>query len=106
MPASWVFVNACFHLDEFYAELSDFFAARFPQARYLKGAIEYQKNMVVMPDYSSAKGKSFRIERNWPALFETAQGMLEYRQLDEPEAFRFPRIAEIAEETGWAPAIF
>jgi hypothetical protein len=94
----WLFVRTCIHLDEFYAELSNFLTARFPQARYLRGAIDYQRNMVVTPDYSSRKGKSFRIERDWPALFETARGLLEYRSLEEPKPFRSPRIAEIRED--------
>ena len=96
----WLFVKTCFQLDGFYSELSNFLTARFPQARYLQGAIDYQRNMVVTPYYSSKKGKSFRIERGWPALFETARGLLEYRPLEEPEAFRLPRIAEIPVEDG------
>ena len=94
----WLFVKTCIHLDEFYSELSNFLTTRFPRARYLRGAIDYQRNMVVTPAYSSKKGKSFRVERDWPVLFETARGLLEYRPLEEPEAFRLPRIAEIPGE--------
>lgn len=94
----WLFVKACFRRDCFYDELSDFLTARFPKARYLKEVIEYQKNMLVTPDYCCRKGKSFPVQRDWPTFFETARGLLEYRRLEEPAGFRFPRIAEIPEE--------
>jgi putative methyltransferase len=96
--SKWLYVKSCFQLDGFYRELSRFLTARFPQAPCLKGAIEYQRNMVITPDYSSRKGKSFPVQHDWPAFFETARGLLEYRQLDEPTGFRLPRIAEIPEE--------
>jgi putative methyltransferase len=96
--SKWLFVKICLELDGFYRELSRFLTARFPAARNLRGAIGYQRNMVITPEYSSQKGKSFAVWQDWPAFFETARGLLEYRQLDEPAGFRLPRSAEIREE--------
>jgi putative methyltransferase len=97
-PSKWIFCSTCLRLDEFYRDLSRFLAARFPNAANLAGAIEYQQRLVVTPDYSSRKGKSFPINRNWPQFFQTARGLAEDRRLEEPASFVPPRIAEIPEE--------
>ena len=97
-PCKWIFVNTCLRLEEFYRDLSRFLAARFPAAGNLAGAIQYQQQLVVTPDYSSRKGKSFPIDRNWPQFFEMARGLVDNRRLEEPASFVPKRMAEIPRE--------
>jgi putative methyltransferase len=97
-PSKWLFVNTCLRLDEFYRDLSRFLVARFPGAANLTGAIEYQRRLVVTPDYSSRNGKSFQISQDWPQFFQTARGLVDNPRLAEPASFILPRIAEIPKE--------
>jgi putative methyltransferase len=97
-PSKWVFCNTCLRLDEFYRDLSRYLVSRFPNAANLAGAIRYQQQLVVTPDYSSRKGKSFPIDRDWPQFFHNARGLVDNRRLEEPAAFVLPRIAEIPRE--------
>ncbi len=97
-PSKWIFCNTCLRLDEFYRELSGFLVSRFPNTANLAGAIQYQQRLVVTPDYSSRKGKSFPIDRDWPQFFQNARGLVDNRRLEEPACFVPPRIAEIPRE--------
>ena len=86
-PSRWVYAKTCFKLDSFYSDLSCFLLQRFPNATHLKSAIDFQKNMVVMPEYSSQVGKSFSIDRDWPAFFAAAAAQIEYQKMEEPAGF-------------------
>jgi putative methyltransferase len=94
-PSKWVFCNTCLRLDEFYRDLSPFLVARFPNAGNLAAAIQYQQQLVVTPNYSSRKGKSFPIDRNWPQFFQMARGLVDNRRLEEPTSFVLPKTVEV-----------
>jgi hypothetical protein len=102
-PSRWIFVNTCMDLDRFYRDLTKFLMRRFPKAKNLRSAVEYQKNLVVTPDYSSRTGKSFSVNRDWPRFFDTVNKLGQFQKLPEPIAFHLPRVAEVAEEDrcGW-----
>jgi putative methyltransferase len=97
-PPKWAFVKTILQLDTFYRELSAFLRARYPNIKNLQSVIDYQRNLVATPDYSYKVGKSFPVNRDWPAFFDAARKLTDFRKLEEPEAFWLPRIAEIAEE--------
>jgi putative methyltransferase len=80
----WLFVNLCLALDSFYDALCEFLCRRFPEAAGLRGAIEYQKNLVVTPDYDFERGRTFSIERDWPRFFEEAHRLTSFQPLDVP----------------------
>ncbi len=97
-PSKWVYVKTCLNVDDFYINLSRFLVRRFPRAKNLQSAIDYQRNLLVLPEYSSRDGKSFTINCDWPAFFYKASSLVNYEKLDEPTRFHLPRIAEIAQE--------
>jgi putative methyltransferase len=97
-PVNWLYTKICLRADEFYAALSSFLVNRFPQARNLKSAVEYQKQMLILPSYDSKAGKTFKLDRNWPSFFKIARGLTAYRPLEEPTAFLLPRCAKLAKE--------
>jgi putative methyltransferase len=96
-PVKWLTIKTCLRLDEFYAALSDFLVKRFPQAANLRSVINYQKQLIVMPDYDHNQGKSFLLHHDWPSFFHATKGVMEHRQMDEPTAFLVPRHAALAE---------
>jgi len=102
-PSKWIYVNTCLNLDEFYVDLKRFLLDRFPNASGLGSAIDYQRDLVVLPDYSARVGKSLNMNRDWPAFFEATARIVTDERLPEPKRFFLPRVAAIAEEdrSGW-----
>jgi putative methyltransferase len=97
-PIKWLYAKTCLRLDDFYSALSSFLIKRFPQGTNLKSVIEYQKQLVITPEYDSSRGKSFFLNHDWPSFFKTALVLMDYQPLDEPSAFFVPRHSRIAEE--------
>jgi putative methyltransferase len=96
-PIKWLYTKTCLRVDEFYAALSTFLINRFPQARNLESAVEYQKQLLILPSYDSKVSKTFKLDHDWPSFFKVARGLTEYRPLEEPTAFLLPRHAKLAE---------
>ena len=97
-PSRWLYATTALRRDAFYSELTRFLCSRYPQARSLKSAIDYQKQLAVQPDYQSSKGKSFTLDRDWPAFFATVRDQAEFAALQEPRRFLLPCSAELAPE--------
>jgi putative methyltransferase len=83
-PARWLYVQACLHLDEFFAVLTDHLTRRYPDATNLAGAIRYQKELVILPSYDRRVGKTFRVDHDWITYFEQARTRDGAQPLDEP----------------------
>jgi putative methyltransferase len=105
-PSKWLFVKTCQQLKEFYGALAAFLTARFPRAQHVKGAVEYQEQLVITPDCCPKTIKSFPIDRDWPTFFREARALTEYRQLAEPVQFLLPHMAEIPAHEPVARAAF
>jgi len=97
-PVKWLYMKTCLRIDEFYPELSSFLRRRFPQAANLGSVIDYQMQLPVLPDYDCKRGRSFLLHHDWPGFFQSAQGLTEYRVMDEPAAFPQPRHVSVAEQ--------
>jgi putative methyltransferase len=68
----WVFVQACLSLDAFFASLGRYLIAKYPRAAALASVLEYQKEILILPDYDSGAGKTFATDRDWPGYFDRA----------------------------------
>jgi putative methyltransferase len=80
----WLFVHLCRDLDRHFDEMGPFLIEAFPMATHLPGAIDYQRNLVVRPDFDSRAGRSFPTDRDWLGYFEKARLLTAYEPLGEP----------------------
>jgi putative methyltransferase len=85
-PSRWVYVQACRAQAAFFAALEGHLRARHPGARHLASVIDYQRELVILPDYDRRKGKTFRTDLDWPSYFARARGRRGRDPLGEPEA--------------------
>ena len=85
-PSRWLFVKLCRQFERFFQDLSDFLCAAFPSAANLASAIDYQKHLIVLPDYRRKFGKRIPIGHDWISYFHTAARLSTWQPLDEPEA--------------------
>ncbi|GIH11847.1 B12-binding domain-containing radical SAM protein [Rugosimonospora africana] len=83
-PARWLYVQACLHLDEFFAVLTDHLRRRYPTVTNLASAIQYQKDLVILPSYDCRTGKVFPVDHDWITYFEQARTRDGSQPLDEP----------------------
>ncbi len=97
-PAKWLFVKTCVRIKEFYAELSRFLTSRFPEAKNLQSAIDYQRNLLILPDFSAETGRVFPIRHDWPEYFRRAHSLGRYEPLPEPDTFLLPHVAEVHDQ--------
>jgi putative methyltransferase len=81
----WAFVNICWEFDRNFDELAAFLGREFPAATQLASAIDYQRNLVVLPTYDRQAGKTFRTDFDWPRYFERARRLTSHEPLGEPE---------------------
>jgi putative methyltransferase len=81
---SWIFVQLCFRFQAFWNRLSAYLLTQYAARPALADAIEYQKNLVILPSYHSAAGKSFPIAFDWPGYFNKALRLGGQGVLDEP----------------------
>ncbi|HEY7413347.1 MAG TPA: cobalamin-dependent protein [Vicinamibacteria bacterium] len=80
----WAFVMLCRQFDDQFDALSARVRAAFPDAGNLASALEYQRNLVVLPGYDAAAGKAFRTDLDWPGYFRQARLLTRYEPLGEP----------------------
>ncbi|MFE4619807.1 B12-binding domain-containing radical SAM protein [Streptomyces sp. NPDC056747] len=72
-PSRWLYIQVCLHLERFYEELKDSLLKRYPEVANLASVIDYQRDIVIMPDYDRETGKVIATEFDWPAYFEQAR---------------------------------
>lgn len=97
-PCKWFYVNVCLHIDSFYRELGVMLAARFPQAHLTNEVLDYQRRMMVLPDYDSTVGMGLTLSRDWPGYFRAARLQVQVEPIPPPVAFAQPCWAEIPAE--------
>ena len=85
-PANWLYVNICLRFEEFFGALKRYLCQRYPEAVRLASVIEYQKNVVILPDYDRRVGKRFETEDDWLVYFNRARGRTGGESLPEPES--------------------
>jgi putative methyltransferase len=83
-PSRWLFVQVCLEFERFFDSLTGYLLARYPEATNLASVIEYQKQLVILPTYNSARGKAFRTDFDWIHYFEQARGRTGTESLCEP----------------------
>jgi putative methyltransferase len=81
----WLFVSLVWDFDRQFAAMKEFLQARFPLASNLGSAVDYQRNLMLTPDYDQRTGKSFRTDCDWRSYHEKARLLTRYEPLAEPE---------------------
>jgi putative methyltransferase len=97
-PSRWLFVHACFDLDAFFFALKTYLLDRYPQAENLSSLIDYQKEMIILPDYDRRAGKRFRSDFDWLTYFERTRGRTGDDSLPEPDPTP-GALVEVADQT-------
>jgi putative methyltransferase len=88
----WVYIQICYHLDEFYDELAAHLAETYPAIANLGSCLDYQKTLVILPSYDRRAGKTFVAGFDWMDYFERARRLVSYSPLPEPNALPFAEI--------------
>jgi putative methyltransferase len=84
--AKWIVYRLAVDAERFYAGLTEYLQARYPQAIKLASVIAYQKNLLVVPRLGHAGGYSFTTDHAWVSYFERARQLTEYTPLGDPES--------------------
>jgi putative methyltransferase len=85
-PQRWLYVTCCVHFEEFFDALKTFLLARYPAAANLASAIDYQRQLIIVPSYDRKLGKTFRTELDWVEYFSTTSRLTTVVPLGEPSA--------------------
>jgi putative methyltransferase len=97
-PPRWLLVQLCLEHQSFFDSFTTFLLERYPDARNLAGAIDYQRNLVILPSYDRSVGKTFPISCDWVAYFENASRLTTVEPLPEP-APSLGYVAEVSDTT-------
>lgn len=97
-PSRWAHVMISRRLPVIFPALTAMLLARFPEIKPLRDLIDYQRNLIVLPDYDARYGKSFAVAYDWPAYFAAANEMVTPGLLDEPAALE-GAVVTVADES-------
>lgn len=81
----WLFVQICIHFDQYYHNLGKFLLNRFPEVKNLQSLLEYQKNVLVLPNFEVSPINSFTIKHDWITYFHEAQKNRNSHFMDGPD---------------------
>lgn len=85
-PPRWLVVQVCLQFDKFFDALTKYLLEQYPTVTNLASALNYQRNVVILPSYNKSAGKTFRVDFDWVQYFEQAWGRTGAEALDEPTA--------------------
>lgn len=85
-PSRWLLIHVCRNLDAFFDELQAFLVGAYPEVENLTSVLDYQKQLVIVPDYDRRRGKEFECRHDWVTYFARARAAIVPVQLAEPEA--------------------
>jgi len=83
----WVFVTLCWEFDRHYDQLRAFLEAAYPDAPCVANAVDFQRNVMIRPDYDQRAGATFSIDRDWLTYRDRARRLTEFQRLPEPDPF-------------------
>lgn len=81
----WLFVSLSWNFDRRFAEMKSFLQSAFPLASNLGSAVDYQRNLMLTPDYDQRTGKSFPTDCDWRSYYGKARLLTQYEPLPEPD---------------------
>lgn len=80
----WVFIQICMNLEQFFEELAGYLGERYSDAPNIVGVTNYQRNMILTPDYDRTRGKTFVVDADWLAYFDETGNPPDGTRLPEP----------------------
>jgi putative methyltransferase len=81
----WVFIEICRDFDRWFEALKTFLTDRYAEAANLESAMEYQRNLVILPRGRDSAVRSFRADFDWIRYFDKARLLTSYEPLPEPD---------------------
>jgi hypothetical protein len=88
----WLFASLSEDLDRVVTAMRSFLTAAYPDAPHLAGAVDYQRGIMLTPDYDPHLERSFGIDQDWPAYYARARVLSQYEPLGEPDGVEDGRI--------------
>jgi 2-(S-pantetheinyl)-carbapenam-3-carboxylate methyltransferase len=98
--ARWVYLQVCLEFDEFFGNLQEYLLAKYPEATNLMSAIQFQRCLLMLPEYDRNVGFSFATNHDWIAYAERAGLLTEHEQLEEPRSVPGARVIVRDQFTG------
>jgi len=103
-PSRWIDVHVCRNLDKVFDALKAHLLDRFPMIPNLESVIDYQREVIIVPNYDRRRGKTFATDHDWPRYFSEAAGRAGSESLDEPESLP-GSLVDVSDQTcgekGW-----
>lgn len=100
----WLFVRICWEFERYFERIRGALLQAFPHVDNLDSAVDYQRNLVILPSYDCRAGKSFSTELDWVSYFEQAQRCNRHESLGEPAPAPGGRViaADSGDSLDWA----
>lgn len=83
-PSRWLYVRVCQAVDDVFSRIGDWVESTFPLDSAVRGLVEYQRQIIVLPSYDRERGHEFPVDVDWPAYFAAARGREGFDSLGEP----------------------
>lgn len=83
-PSRWILANVCRDPDQCLDVVRTYLSARYPQVPSLRSVVDYQRKVLILPEYDRRVGVEFTIENNWPDYFRQAHGRVGPNAQPEP----------------------
>ena len=99
--APWLVLQFCLRFEAFWKRTGDYLLRRYPDALALADAIAYQKNLLILPSYDPAAGKSFPISFDWIDYYKRALRLAGEGSLDEPAPLSDSEAVVSDRRRGW-----
>ena len=105
-PSRWLQAQICLDIDGVFSALKSFLLANYPSATNLASAIDYQRNVVILPEYDRRVGKSFATDFDWMGYFAAAHNITtDEKRLPEPSSVTDGRI-HVTDQACGEPGLF
>jgi putative methyltransferase len=83
-PSRWIYVQICLNMDQFFDALQAYLVDQYPGVGNLRSVVEYQKELMILPNFDRDVGKRFRTDFDWISYFEEARVRDGSETLGEP----------------------
>ena len=98
-PRRWFYAKICQNASTFYDALTEHLCTKYPHIEGLASVCQYQKSIVVLPNFDPNLGSSVPIDHDWPEYFARPETRIPTDLPQEPHAT--PNATLQISDTGW-----
>jgi putative methyltransferase len=99
--SKWLVYRIAVEAERFYAGLTEYLRARYPQVGNIASVLEYEKNLLVVPRPGHEGGYSFVTDHDWVSYFARARRFTKYTPMAEPERTPGTTVAVTGDKATW-----